>query len=376
VGGGLEGGSLPGGTGCTTIGTHGTARVLYGCYTKLYTATSSTSPGTATDITPAAFPGAGAAGWAFDAFGSDVLAAPVGGTLYRWTGAGVAAAVAVAPANMYDMLVTSERQVMALGTNEVVSGTLNRMCIRVSNLEDYTSAGSWTPTSTNNADEIILEGSGFIVAGRRVGAYIAVWTNAALHIGQYIGDPGQSYRFDIVDQIPGPTSREAVCVIDGTAYWMGTDLRLHVWSPGALPSVIPCPISRDLQDQLRRSRARGRPHGGYSGLWRNLVLLQRCEGRRNRLAFPLRRLFAEGIGRRTASGLVPRIDGSDSRLRLSGHQRAEPESIYMARERVVPLAGQCAGRGGKPGSLAPTITLGDMYLDNAGRRAMVRRFIP
>lgn len=207
-----------------------------------------------TDITPGAV--TNAAYWTFDTWGDTLLAAPNAGGLYTSDGSTTAAIVATAPASITYVLVTFQRQVMALGTNEVVSGTFNPMCIRVSDLEDYSSAGSWTPTATNNADEIILEGEGKIIAGRRIGACVAVWTNAGLYLGQFIGDPGQSYRFDLVSGGCGLVGQGAVEVLNGVAYWMSPDHRFYRWAPGSLPEQIPCPIGLDLQTNISATTSR------------------------------------------------------------------------------------------------------------------------
>lgn len=188
-----------------------------------------------------------AAPWAFDRWGNTLLALGVGGKLYQWTGSGSASEIVAAPDNSQDMLVSAERQVLLFGSNEVVSGTQNYLCIRISDLEDLT---DWTPSATNNAEEIILEGQGRIIAGRRVGPYIAVWTQDALYVGQFVGNPGQTYRFDKIAEGCGLTNRRSVAIVNGTAYWMATDLRFRMWTPGGLVTPLPCPIGEEFRDNL------------------------------------------------------------------------------------------------------------------------------
>lgn len=204
-----------------------------------------------TDITPVGV--TNAAYWTFDTWGDTLLASPSFEGLYTSDGSTTGALVTQAPASITYFLTTNERQVLALGCNEESSGTFNPMCIRGSDLEDYT---SWTTSPTNNAFEHILEGEGKIVAGYRIGAYVAVWTNAALYLGQFIGDPSQTYRFDLVSGGCGLAGPGAAAIANGVAYWMSPDHRFWRWAPGALPEQIPCPIGLDLQANISAGNSR------------------------------------------------------------------------------------------------------------------------
>ncbi len=185
-------------------------------------------------------------GYSFAAWGDTLLAAAWGAKLYDQSGTSAAAEVIEAPDRIDGgIIVTPERQVVAFATNEV-GGTFNSRCIRISDTEDYSGAGSWTPTASNNADEIILDFP--IICGRQVGPYVCVWTTTALYLGQFIGDPSQTYRFDKVADVPCPLTVRSVASWNGLVYWMGYDLQMRVWSPGAQPQIIPCPVSRDMTD--------------------------------------------------------------------------------------------------------------------------------
>jgi hypothetical protein len=183
--------------------------------------------------------------WSLDTWGENLIACPRAGTLYRWQNdpAVVAAAVANAPDEITAILTTPERQVLALGCNEELSGSFNPLCIRGCDLEDI---DDWTTTATNNAFEHILEGSGSIVTGRMVGPYVAVWTTVGLYLGQFVGAPGQTYRFDLVALNCGLIGPNAVQVVGQTAFWIGTDKQIRTWMPGTQPQIIPCPIWSDF----------------------------------------------------------------------------------------------------------------------------------
>lgn len=180
--------------------------------------------------------------WVFQNWGETLLANVSGAKLYQWslnTGT-PAAEITQSPDNITCILVTPERQCLALGCNEEVSTTFNSRCIRGCDLEDLT---DWTTTATNNAFEHILDGAtSGIVTGRMVGSVVAVWTETELFVGQFIGDPSQTYRFDRIGSNCGAIGRRAVQVVGSTVYWLAPNLEFWAWTPGAEPTVLKCPI--------------------------------------------------------------------------------------------------------------------------------------
>lgn len=221
----------------------GTTHIAYARFAALYVGVGAAAP---VARTPAG-PSMNARAYAFSSWGDTLLFVPTGRTLHEQSGAGNATEVAQAPDQITWMLVTPERQVLAFGCNEEASGSFNGLCIRGSDLEDHT---DWTTSSTNNAFEHILDGSGRIVTARIIGPYVAVWTDNALHLGQYLGDPGQTYRFDQVALDCGIVGPNAVVVVGQRAYWLGRDLRLRTWSPGSTVESIGCPIFREFASDV------------------------------------------------------------------------------------------------------------------------------
>ena len=256
----------------------GTGVIAFGTHTKLYAYTG----GAVADITPssgftagqehgAGGPGYGAGAygagtyggssasdyfpltWSFGNWGQNLLACPRGQTIFRWannTGT-PAAAIANAPDNVTYMIMTPERQILALGCNEEVSGTYNPLCIRGCKSEDY---DDWTTNSNDNVFEHILTGSGRIVAGGMVGQYVAVWTDNSLYIGEYVGLPDQAYRFDPVETNCGLVGPNAFLIINQTAYWITPDYQFYAWAPGSPPKLIQCPIRNDFKDNITPSQ--------------------------------------------------------------------------------------------------------------------------
>lgn len=188
--------------------------------------------------------------WSLSKWGENLIACPRGNPIYIWennTGS-LATEITAGPDEVTVALVTPSRQVMALGCNEEVSTTFNPMCIRFSDIEDYT---DWTTATDNNAGEWILEGAGSgIVGAKLLGQYVAVWTDTGVHLGQFTGSTVQPWRFDLVATNCGLAGPNAVTVINGTAYWLTPDLQFYQWSPGLPPAPLNCQILNDFQDNI------------------------------------------------------------------------------------------------------------------------------
>jgi hypothetical protein len=171
-------------------------------------------------------------------FGDILLIGGGRDTLFASTAGAQAVEISNAPDQISKMLVTPSRQVMALGCNEEISGTFNGRCIRWSDIEDYT---DWTTTSSNNAGEYILPGQENIVSACLLGDYIVIWTEGSLWLGQYIGQPGQTYLFTRIASA-SIVSGSAYATFEGAVYWMSRDYAFHAYQVGGAPVPIPCPL--------------------------------------------------------------------------------------------------------------------------------------
>lgn len=238
--------------------------------------------GTLTDITPAALPvgaidgalvgsfGAGEYGdgfygegsitsafprtWSLATWGENLLANPRGRGIYAWDNDTALDAVVIpnAPTEVNTILVTPERQVLALGCREELSNVYNPLCIRGSDLENRE---VWNVAANNNAFEDILERGGTrLVGGDMVGPYVAAWTDQGLFAGQFIGDPAQTYQWDLQAVNCGLISPNAKVVVNKRAYWMTPSLEFYTWAPGEAPSPINCPISDDFRENVVRAQ--------------------------------------------------------------------------------------------------------------------------
>lgn len=190
--------------------------------------------------------------WSLDTYGQSLIACPRGGTIYQWNNDVLtrAAAITGAPAACNAVLVTPERQLLAFGCKSS-SGAFNALAIRGSDIENIT---DWTPDTHDNAFEHILEGGGRIVSARLIGSYVAVWTNNGLHMGQFIGNLGQAYRFDRVGANCGLIAPNAVHVVNQSAFWLSPDYQFRGWGVGGEPTILNCPIWKDFVDNLTASQ--------------------------------------------------------------------------------------------------------------------------
>lgn len=191
--------------------------------------------------------------WSFANYGEWLIANPRGGNIYVWENAPLSPATVVtnAPTRVNGILVTPERQLVAFGCNEELSGDYNPLCIRGTDIEDIE---AWTVTAANNAFEHVLEGGGRIAGQRLIGPYVAIWTDAALHQAQFVGQLGQTYQIDRVADNCGLAAPNAVHIEGQSAFWVSSDYQFRAWQLGGKPDILRCPIWKDFADNLVTSQ--------------------------------------------------------------------------------------------------------------------------
>lgn len=187
--------------------------------------------------------------WALATYGQTLIANPRGGTIYQWTNntGSPAQPLANAPAQVAFALVTPERQVLAFGCNDEITGIYNPLAIRSSDLENTT---VWNTLPTDNVFEETVEGGGRIVGARMVGSYLFVWTESNLYQGTFLGQTGQTYRFDLLGGHCGLLGPNAVVVGGQTAIWLAPDLQFRQCSVAGAPSIIPSPLQSTMAANL------------------------------------------------------------------------------------------------------------------------------
>lgn len=154
--------------------------------------------------------------WQLDTFGNFLVGVLTGdGRVWVWEGNYANAAVQApnSPIGCRGLVVTAERFLVALG-----AGGNNRQ-VQWASQGGYT---VWGAATGNTAGRFELSTTGRLMAGRRARGQTLLFTDSDLHAMTYIG--GQFiYRFDQVGQNCGLIAPNAVAMVDGTAYWMGTD---------------------------------------------------------------------------------------------------------------------------------------------------------
>lgn len=186
--------------------------------------------------------------WSFAAFGQTLLANPSGETIYQWSNVGAtpAAAVTNAPAEVRAISVPmNRRHVVAYGCNEETSGDFNPRCIRWSDFEDIT---DWTTSSSNNAGEYILEGSGAIIGVKETSFGAFIWTTNELWFQEFLGAPDQTYRFTRLGTNCGLISANGCVTFEGSAYWMSPDGGFWTCPAGGAPSRMQNEVEQDVRD--------------------------------------------------------------------------------------------------------------------------------
>jgi hypothetical protein len=191
--------------------------------------------------------------WSLATYGGFLIANPRNQGIYIWdtTAPGKATVITQAPAQVTFVVVTPSRQVLALGCNQEVGGVFNPLNIRWSDIEDYT---DWTSLPTNNAGEWTLESGGRIVSARVVGDYVLVWTSDGLFMGTFLGDPGQTWKFERQGSGCGAISPGAPIVRGQRAAWISPDRMLWNYTLGGEPQPLNCDVQAVFQDHIAQGQ--------------------------------------------------------------------------------------------------------------------------
>ena len=196
--------------------------------------------------------------WNHANFGEDLIYGPKGGGIYYWdssagfTNRGVdistlPGASDTPSAALFRLVSDASRFVLAFGTTDYGSTTLNPMLIRWS---DQESAANWTPAATGQAGSLTLSRGSAIAAVAQTRQEILVWTDTALYSLQYLGPPivwGSQILADNVTIV----SDRAWAVAAGVVYWMG-DEKFYVFD--GRTSTLNCDIRKFIFDDFNQGQ--------------------------------------------------------------------------------------------------------------------------
>lgn len=365
-----------------TAGDAGGAAFAAGTNTKLYAGLSvggNVSP--LYDITPALFTtgpvnGSGGGGgpfndpgintspliiysplsWSFGAWGRILIACPFG-PIYECDGGNIPAGSTVvtnSPAISRAVLVAPiTRQVVAIGCT-TAAGVYNGRCIRFSDVEDRT---SWTPSTTNLAYEYILPSVGRIIGARFVGAYLFVWTESSLYIGSFVGDPSQVWRFDLAGENCGLAGPLAVTNDQQSAFWINRVGKMMTASVGSAPVTVDSPVLRDAWSHVATDQAEKivcSTLGRFGEIW---------------TFYPDSR-----DGTENSRAVLVNAQGQWSKQTISRTAFMDVGALTYP----VGVASTAPFWHDYISGTTPTASIetGAQYLDNAGRRVMVKQFWP
>lgn len=197
--------------------------------------------------------------WQFDTFGEKLVACAYSdGKLYSWdlNTANDLTQMSGSPTGCRGVVVTPERFIVALG-----AGSDGRAIAWA----DQESETTWTPASTNQAGDFLLQGEGEIVCGRRSQSETLIWTDEELFAMRYIGGT-LVYSFALIGRggIVGP---HAVASAEGRFFWMGPR-GFFTYDGNVKP--IPCEISDDVFTNLtrvQRSKVAAVPVTEFHEVW-------------------------------------------------------------------------------------------------------------
>lgn len=196
--------------------------------------------------------------WNHANFGEDLIYGPKGGGIYYWdssagfTTRGVnistlSGASDTPSAALFRLVSDASRFVLAFGTTDYGSTTLNPMLIRWS---DQETAANWTPAATGQAGSLTLSRGSAIAAVAQTRQEILVWTDTALYSLQYLGPPivwGSQILADNVTIV----SDRAWAVAAGVVYWMG-DEKFYVFD--GRTSTLNCDIRKFIFDDFNQGQ--------------------------------------------------------------------------------------------------------------------------
>jgi hypothetical protein len=183
-----------------------------------------------------------AATWSFDSWGQNLIGCSTGdGKIYEWSLNPNQKAVTVlnAPTLCKFAFVSEQRHLVALGAG----GDPRK--VQWSDSENNT---AWTPASTNQAGDFLLNTPGHIRTAVKTRGETIILTSADAHAMRFIGYP-LVFSFERVGTNCGAAGPNAAVPVEGGVLWFGNDARIYLYSNGSV-SNVPCDIEDWIEDNF------------------------------------------------------------------------------------------------------------------------------
>ena len=166
--------------------------------------------------------------WVLDNYGTKLIALIYNGKCFEWDAAPSnatsirATLLANAPtASRHVLVSTPDRHLVFFGTETTIGDTSTQddMYIRFSDQENIDGTNAYTVRANNTAGTQRLADGSRIVGAVRGRDAIYVWTDTALFLMKFVGQPF-TFSFEQVGTNCGLLGKNACIEVDGTAYWM------------------------------------------------------------------------------------------------------------------------------------------------------------
>ncbi|MHA6684502.1 carbohydrate binding domain-containing protein [Mesorhizobium sp. A556] len=160
--------------------------------------------------------------------------------------------IITAPPRVDAMFVDPRGVVVALGTTQV-DGQYSATAVRCS---DIGNNRSWVPDTSSIASEFTLRGGGGkLVAGLATRQQNLVWGDEGVFSLQWLGNPGEAFKADLLGTSCGLISRHAMCEQNGFVMWMANTKQFFMFrGMGAtslgVPEILPCAVREEVFDNL------------------------------------------------------------------------------------------------------------------------------
>ena len=186
--------------------------------------------------------------WSHDNFGEDLIINVYNGGIYYWDASAVTplttravplsslAGASNTPTVAAKVIVSDvDRHVIAFGANPLGSSVQDPLLIRFSDQEN---AADWTPSTTNTAGDLLIGSGSRIVTALETRQQILVFTDASLHVMQYLGPPF-TFGINMISENVTIASPNSAIAIEDNVFWMGNN---EFYTYGGAVQKLPCTV--------------------------------------------------------------------------------------------------------------------------------------